>query len=541
MTAAASATHPRTAPGWLLPSLIAYVLSVCTYYVVRAGGSLAENDTAVLTSAIRAALESGSLLAGAGGAYLNGFTYTAVSVTLVTMTGVDPAFLQQVAFPLLSAALVLPAWCMYRELCGGARAAGLAVLLLFAQPEFLFVILRGSHERVLRLFMMVAFWILLRSFQFRDQPRAFATHVSLFYAIGFGLIATNTFFGVSFLAAVTAALAIAWTTHRRHGLVRAAGGSITALGPVIARLKSVIVALAAVLFVILFYVYPPASRGLEAIQQITQKTTQLVLTTDTGTSPYVQVVSGWVSQRAYYALAASDYLLMAGSAFIWLWHTWRWFGWHSARARELATTREWLLWLLYGAFALQGAASIMADRTGLLGSNLQHRSFPSFAMLAVPLVADTLVTVSRRLHPRRLQRLAAPVMAGGVGLIAGLALLKATNEPALSNWWTFYTPHELRALTWTDAHLRRSTAWVGPHERLRTAFAIAIGTSPEGNTWDIASVPHADTRLYILSDVVRAHAARQRVPLPAVAEANRVYDSGPVEIYRQRARTPYQR
>jgi hypothetical protein len=495
----------------------------CAYFVVRTGGQLAEHDTAVQATALETVMEARSLLAASGTIYVNGYLYAAVSQAVLAFTGLSISALQQVVYPLTSALLVLPAWALYRELTVGPRgawAAAIAVAVLFAQPEFLFFVLRGSHERVLRLLILVALWLLVRSFRHEGRPASFAVHVLLFYTSVFALIGTNTFFGVSFLLAICTALALAWAARNLAPVMA------VPLPAVARRLTVTAASVSALAFVVIFYLYPPAAHGLNVINLLARRTAQIVTTTDTGTNPYAQVVGSWVSQPVYFILASSDYLLIVASAVVWLWQGLAWLT-HRKAAPSL---QEWLLWLLYSAFAFQGALAVLVDRTGLLGANLQHRSFPSFAMLAAPMLAGGLV----RLPVRRW------IGAAALALFALFALLKVTNEPILSNKWTFYNPTELQPLMWADTHARSATIWVGLDERLRAAHEIGGGALRSGNSWDIGR-PEPMTRLYTVTPLIRLQSARFRQPLPPTRAANRVYDDGASQVYRARALSPFQR
>jgi hypothetical protein len=511
---------------WLWLALLAYAVLVCTYFVVRTGGQLAEHDTAVQAAAVESAVAAGSLTPAAGVLYPNGFVYAAISAAVIAFTGAGVAAIQQVIYPLMSALLVVPAWALYREVAprrNGGLAAGIAVAVLFAQPEFLFFVLRGSHERFLRFLILVALWLLIRSFRFDGRPGLFAVHVLLFYLTAFALIATNTFFGVSFLLAITSALVLAWGAS---ALPLAFGFTVSVLAR---RLAVATLAIAGLAFLVTFYLYTPASHGLGQVNVLARRTAQLVTTTDTGTSPYAQVVSAWISPQVYFVLASSDYVLMLTSAAAWLWLGG---GWLLGKSRPVGA-HEWLLWLLYTAFAMQGALAVLVDRTGLMGANLQHRSFPSFAMLAAPLVAGAAVRLPARLP------LARWLGAGALSIFAVLALLKATNEPLLSNKWTFYNPTELLPLAWADVHARESGVWVGLDERLRSAYDIAVGPSPRGNWWDIAR-PDAGVRLYAVTPLIALQSRRFRQPLPPVSLANRIYDDGSSLVYRARPTNAFQ-
>ena len=129
----------------------------------------------------------------------------------------------------------------------------------------------------------------------------------------------------------------------------------------------------------------------------------------------------------YLLLSLGNFLLIGLSAPLWLWQGVRWLaGWRSPPSPS-----TWLLWFLYGAFVFQGVLAAATDQSGQFGGNWQHRSFPSFALVAVPIVASALIGM-------RLHRIRLVVASLVLSLLAGLAVLKATNEPSLSNKWMFY-------------------------------------------------------------------------------------------------------
>ena len=138
--------------------------------------------------------------------YSNGYAFQAISAFIMAITGLDLATLQQLVYPLVAALVVLPAWALYRELTGSARGATLASLLLFTQPEFLFVILRSSHEKFTRTFLLLCLFFLVRSFKMRDRPWLFAMHVGLFYLTAYAFIASNNLLAHSFIFAIAVAL-----------------------------------------------------------------------------------------------------------------------------------------------------------------------------------------------------------------------------------------------------------------------------------------------------------------------------------------------
>jgi hypothetical protein len=418
----------------------------------------------------------------------------------------------------------LPAWALYRELTSSNRAAGFATLLLFMQPELLFVVLRGSHERVTRFLMFVVLWLLIRSFRHRDRPGQMAIHVILYHLAAYGMIAMNALFGLSFVLAIGIAMATAWAISRFRPRLWALAG------PVAGHLALASLSITLIGYLYIFAIYPSAGAGLDLLSSIGKKLYAVSTTTEAASATsYRQVVSAWVSLRVYFLLSIGTYLLMAGSAVIWLVRTLRWLFWGKAPP----TFGQTISWLLYTAFAIQGALAILGDISGYSVSNLQVRAYPSFAMLATPVVATALA----QWRPR--WWLAAPAAALMMVLVP-LAVLKATNEPALSNKWTFYAPLEIRAMRWADAYHHDAQIWVGRDERLTTGYGIEVGAATSGNRF-IDYSPRAATRTYLISDLVRMQSERFGLPLPSFSNEDRIYDNGDVAVFRLRPQTPYQK
>jgi hypothetical protein len=182
------------------------------------------------------------------------------------------------------------------------------------------------------------------------------------------------------------------------------------------------------------------------------------------------------------------------------------------------------MWLLYAAFAFQVAAGSVVDRTGVLGGNLQYRAFAPFATFAAGLLGIGLAAV----RPNTVLRLA-----GGIAL-AGLtvaATLKASNEPTLSNKWTFYSSAEIAGLRWADDHLRGTWTWTGPDERLGAAYLTEVGLPENANRWEHGEIDPTISA-FVISDIIRLQASRIGDTLPPIAIQDRVYDNGSVQVYR---------
>jgi hypothetical protein len=526
---------------------LVYGLAVATFFVLRSLGRWTENDTASLASAISGVLRAQRLLPSDGTAYVNGYAYQALMVFLAHFTGLSVPQLQQLLAPFLFVLILLPvAWVAYRELTGRAATATLAMILLLLQPEFLFVSLRGSHEKVTRTLMLLALLFLARSFRPGDHPGRFAVNVVLFYAAGYGIIASNNMFGTSFVAALIVTLLASWLlSYVSPAGVAPLGRRLTG------RLLYSTVILLGVAFVFTFYAYPPATNQLNVYEEIWKKVTVLLLNVGgeeaPAGDPYGLVVAGWISLPVYFLVSLANWLLIGASAVFWVRDGWRWLV-----RREAPTPAAWLLWLLYAAFAFQGVLSVAVDFSGAIASNFQHRAFASFVLVAAPITARGLISLLGRpvaSLPGRaaLHRATLVALAALVGCLSLLSLFKATNEPLLSHKWMFYEGQEMQALGWATANMRNATIATDFDERLTTAHLLAVTSSLPvsqrfpGNNSLAQYRRNPAARDFLISDTTRRRAQRLGFPLPAVADQLLIYDNGTTQLYHLVPETPRQR
>ena len=517
----------KPARHWLWLGPLLYMLIVGGYFVARYEGRWAENDSAVFTKYIRLMSESGRLVPSNEDAYPNGYAYQAISTFVVGITGLDVGTLQQIIYPFLAALVVLPAWALYRELTGSQRGATIATVLLFTQPEFLFVILRSSHEKFTRSLLLLCLYLLVRSFTLSDRLWLFAAHVGLFYLATFGFIAGNNLLAHSFIFAVAIALFLGFGLGRWRDNLR------VHTAPLVQRLPYAVLICLGLVYLFIFYAYEPAQHDLLVLQNLADRIAALFLDVQTqSTNAYAQVSTGWISLYIYFMVSIANWIILGASFVLWVRQGFRWV----IQGKAPESGNIWLLWLFYAAFAAQGGLSVLADASGALGSNLQHRIFPSMSIIAVGVVSVALA----RWQPRRAVRPIRWALTAGVACIAILSVFKATNEPLLSNKWTFYRPYELKTLEWADAHLRKNQIWTELDERLAVAFITRNGSSRNENGWYAFDL-NSTTRNLIVSSVTRLRSTRVQQSLPVPTDAQRVYDNGEAQLYHRRAHTPYQR
>lgn len=511
--------------GWV--GLFLYIIVVGGYFLLRYQGRWAETDSTIFAKLIRVFSENGRIIPSDNleDVYPNGFAFQAISAYILALTGVNVATLQQRIYPLLASLVVIPAWMFYRELLGSGRKAMLTTLLLFTQPEFLFVILRSSHEKFTRTLLLLCLFLLTRSFRLRHRPAPFAVQVGLFYLATFAFISSNNLLAHSFIFAVVLALGLGWLLRKRADIERQHSYMIQ-------RLSYASMICLGLAYLFTFYVYSPAQHDLIVLRNIWERMVALFLDVQQqSTNAYSQVAVGWINLPVYFMVSVANWLVLIGSFILWAGQSWRWV----IRRSERPDQMSWLLWLFYTAFALQGVISAVADASGSIG-NLQHRLFPSFSIMAVALLGSHLGAW----RPRRFRRTLQVATSLLLGMLAALSVMKATNEPLLSNKWTFYRENELMSMSWADANLHNGEIWTEFDERLGTAY-FTSGRSVDNRNQFFADDLRVSTRNIVVTDVTRLRSARLGRPLPVPVDAIRVYDNGGAQIYHLRPDSPYQK
>lgn len=507
--------------------LAAAALVMAAFVLLRYGGLWGENDTATFARSIRSVLETNRLAAAPGwGVYTNGYGYPALVAFLMGASGLSLAEIQIFVKPLLTVWVVVPAWLAYRELTTSGRVATLATAILLTQPEVLFVILRGTHETFTRGLMLLLLFLLLRSLDPHKSAGRFAATIVAIPIIGYALITSNNLMALSFTVAIGLALGLIWTLGRIRP-------RLAADRQVLRRMGLLTLVLVILSFVFLFYVYRPALSGFLLLETIWDQASAMVSGGAETINPYGTVTAQWIHPGAYLLLSLANWVLLAGSGLIWLWQSWRWL----FRSDTPSSSAELLLWGLYGAFALQGFVSVVADFSGALAGNLQQRIFPSFVLAAAPLVARFLSSWRPR-QPRR-RKVAHRTLYVGMAVVALFSVLKATNDPLLSNKWLFYRPAEMQAVEWARTALPHREIWLEQDERLFSAARLLHNGEVLGFAEDDAT-PLSGTPNFLITTVTVSRSQRMGLTLPVTADDLITYDNGEAQMYHRRPTTPYQ-
>ncbi|MFN8377227.1 MAG: hypothetical protein U0452_01010 [Anaerolineae bacterium] len=525
----------RISIGVILIFISIYACAVYLYGTARYSGEWNENDTWLLNRAITIAQDSDTLLR-APWTYGNGLAYQSLGLFVAEMTGLSADDVQLFALPIMTALIPIVAFAAYRSLTGRDAIALLAVLLLVIQPDFLFVTWRGSHEKLTWLLTLTLIFLLSRSFTIGVQGKPVLPYMVAFYFVAFALITVNAFFASSFIAALAFSfiLGLVWVQVRRRREDQARiRGHLTRL-----ILLSLICFL--FLYVFFFYIYPPARQLLYAFRGLVESLSALLFARDPSmrqADSYSYVDLAYVAPYVFIILSGLSFALLGFSALVWLEGARR----VLFRRLNLEHLARVLLWLMYAAFAAQLAASVLADRSEAVGSNLQVRLFTPLMIIVLPVAAIGIFEIMAFLRRNRLV-FAGAVAVGALvlGTFGVFALAKFTNEPIVNNNWLFVTDAEHRAGNWAATHSYRSLIYEGWNVRTRYPVARDVPSIEPGDFSAGIAVPD-NVSYYIWSTIEAARWVRAGLDEPSFTTANLVYDNGEAQVYHRLPRTQYQR
>jgi hypothetical protein len=128
----------------------------------------------------------------------------------------------------------------------------------------------------------------------------------------------------------------------------------------------------------------------------------------------------------------------------------------------------------------------------------------------------------------------------GYSLLVVLAVLKATNEPLLSNKWNFYLYEEGQAVRWAEQALPGRRLWTAFDERVNAAVSIRQDQARISLKLDQYDL-EPETRDLLVSDLTRLRSERLEQALPLSADDFVTYDNGRVQIFHLRPRSPFQK
>jgi hypothetical protein len=451
-----------------------------------------------------------------GPVYQNGPGLSTLLGMLSDVTGVSIVPLQLLVFPFIAALIIFVAYLCFLELTQNKKVAILAAFLLSLQPDYLFTTSRGTHEKFTYSMVLLAIFFLSRSFSRGRKSREFGYYIILFYIAMLGMISYNFFFASTFVFAIILAFII--------------GYAISDMPQITASFKRMTYTSAVSIiffFSYMFYLYPPARTLFYAFDKLADKIGVLALATEQHVTPqYTYIFQTWVSFKAWLLLTLFNWVIAPISLAGWIYFVHKFL-----RKKQRLSTSLLMLLMFYAAFSLQLLITIFADRFGVF-NNLELRIFPVLMFFAVPLASISLVKIFE-FQLTDLQRKAIKVgMLILILVFAASSLLKATNDPTVSNKWIFYSNQEKEGLYWIEKNLQGQIIFAGLDTRLIDTFDMHAELSSFGKT-KFRSPDNAE--YWMISETIIKRSIRLRLPLPDVTDRPVVYDSGGVKIYRNHA------
>jgi len=523
------ATKQNTSARFNLLLVLLLVLSVFSgaYYVLRFSGLTMEVDASRQAVSADGILKTGTLENTR--AYNNGVGYSALLATLSFVTGMSVQNVQ-LASSVLIFILILVTYIAYREMLGGTLASLAAALLLLLQPDFLFYVVRGSHERITWMFGLLMLFFLLRSQKHSGSLKQLTVYIVLFHFSFWGMVISNAYFASSYLLAIAIGLVIGLAFERsifkRLTQVYLPKGLMQRL---------VIIAASGFILVFIFtnYIYAPVRQYFRMYQDIIDKISVLFFYSEPSgtTTTFEFYATAWRNPYIYPILTHLQWIIAVSGFAAWIWST---------LTIKRLDPKQRFLWQMYTSFGVLLALGTTADFAGFLNQNLQLRLFTPFTIFNSAMLVQSLRSVWPQLKVSYKRII---LVAGAILTIFAFVAtqIKITNDPMAGNAWLFYTPAETSAMRWIDGHMTDQEVWVDTWDHLREVFFFQEGYTDNTNNFLIYYPKPLNTQVILLSERIQYKATRQEHQLPSVEGRLRVYDNGTSWVYRFRPMTPYQR
>lgn len=510
----------------LLFTLIALGLSMATYWMVRYGGWANEGDSVRLLLAAQGTAIEGTI-EPTFHAYSNGFSYPAILTMLAVLTGLPVEQIQQ-AGSLWLGIIVFIAFLTYRQLLNHWRATGLAVLFLLIQPDFIFYVLRNSHERITWTLGLLVLWLWARIYSSINISRFHVFAVIILYLLLWAMVTSNVYLAstiVTTYALGMIGLMILERLGTRTTLQN--GRQFTGKMWFIPFIGLVMV------FLFINYVYQPAANYYHTLNSFFDRLAALFFAGEEIKDPYAYVQSAWRNTPIYLLLTFFQWLIALLAATAWL-----------RDGRELLVYKAQLpsgrliLWFLFLGFVVQLVPAVILDFAGVFSSNLQVRLFTPLALITSAYAATWLQVIEIQRVPR--------IITAGITICLAItastaALVKSSADPLAANQWLFYETSEITAAIWIDDNLRNGEVWIDTLPHLRDVLYAQRGYLwRPSNNYRITASNVTPTHV-LWSKLTVTQALFSGATLPVISNHHRIYHNGNTEIYQRRPVTQFQK
>lgn len=493
-----------------------YSLFSHMYFVLRFSGNWMEGDTSRMTKYAQVVQDQSTILPTGGVIYSNGPGHPATMTILSNLSGVSIPSLQAYILPLFGVAITLMSYIAYLELTNSKKIALISAFLLTLQPDFLFTSSRGTHEKFSYLIVLLSIFFLSRSFSRKKNIKEFMYYILLFYISILGMISYNFFFASTYVFAVTIAFIVGYLISETPMISTS-----------LKRLTYTSATSTIFFFSYMFYLYPPSRHLFNVFDTLQEKMSVLLLATEQHVTPqYTYIFNTWVSFEVWLILTLFNWVIAPLSLAAWVYYV---YGFFFRKMR--ITSSKIILLLFYLAFSTQLIITIVADRFGIF-ENLELRVFPVLMFFAVPLASISAMKIIDHFRLKNYSgKIIKTIFVALIIVFVVSSLLKSTNDPLVSNKWTFYTVQEKNGMEWVGVYYSDKLVWAGVDERLITVFThfSDVDTFIKQN---FAGPDDAD--FYLISETIKKRAKLTHFQMPYVGEMPVLYDSGDVKVYKSK-------
>ena len=509
---------------------LGYAAGIVVLFESLYGGMFASNDVAVYTRAASGIIQSGGIFGPE--AYSNGFAYPALVSTLSLLTGLSVATLQLYILP-VALLFTTGAAIVFFSRSLGTRGTVLASLLLLMHPFLLFSAYRSTHEKFTYALILLTSYALYQTFA-SSSNEARTKNIILSYIMMFGLITQNAFFAAAFISAIGITLVITELT------------AVIGKQKLRTRRLAYTVTNSFVLLLIMMYtLYPPASRSLSNVGSAAVRGFLLLIGASpsgesqsvTGAAVYQTALTSWSNPEVWFLLTSFYWIVFPVAGITWLFKV---KGMVLNDKFEESNSGEIFFLVLFATFSSELAITVLLDQLGLyFGANTQIRILPLVGIFAVFFAVVGTMTIYKNIQltfvsvnplPVDISQIFCVVVIILLFTFAGTSALKASNNPLVSNNWTFASDGEMRAIEWIEGEAADQIIWTGYRNRVISGHTIRNPSNRRQNTLDISGA-NFGLNYVLWSETLSALSQSTGLPLPPRDNANLVYTNGDARLF----------
>ena len=479
------------------------------YFVFRYSGQWIEEDSTRMAILMKYVFLEGTLIPS-NQVYPNGFGAQVISSYIVNLANISIQQYAQYYHPIITSLSVFIAYSLFNELTKDRKIALLSTFLLLLQPEFFWTSARNTHEGFTFFLIMMATLALVKSSS-KTSYSTFISFILLFYLSIFALTFMNTFFASTFVFALTFAFILGYLFSKHFPMQ-----------DVFKRLIYSSAISIVLVFITMFYIYPPSGNMLSGMIGLFDKIRALIFVVEIQTTPqYGYILTAWISPYMWFFLTLFNWVIAPLSLIMWLKLV---FDFIKKKNHWQFDSPLLLLLMLYAAFSFQLIISIIADRFSEFGSNMELRIFPILIIYAVPLASMLVFRIWDSIGSSH-KKLCTLVSITLLIIFMSNSLLKGTNDPLVSNMWMFYSTEEEYGIRWADANIKNLEF----HKIDYRSYYLRLLIRMDSNS-TINYTNYNKERYILYSYIEENRAMRLGLPLAQSYDSRKVYNSGTVRI-----------